>query len=146
MPRERILPTDRHFSADIRGVLGGVPFAAHLEIEAEKGSVRAFSLCFLPSDGGLPVGLTLSGLCGVDGLPMQGITVCLGDLRVEVGVDAVQELLFPVTALLSRNSYSTVQKTEAGFLLRFPDDAEMLLSPDFSPLRFSSPSCSFEVT
>ena len=144
-PREWILPPDSRFCADVAGTLHGVPFAAHVEIEAENAGKRVFTLSFLPSGSTIPAGLTLVGACGAGGVPLQPVTATLGELRVEVSAAALQHLLLPVVTLLLRNDYSTIQKTESGFLLTFPDGATLTLSPDRSPLRFSSPVCEFEV-
>ena len=150
------VPTEA-FSAEIEGTLGGVPFAARLEIGAEDGGTRTFSLCFLPTErgaptdggkvaqGGLPANLTLSGVCGADGKPVQTVDVRLEDLHVTVDAADVREMLLPVTVLCSARDHRTIQRTEEGYLLQLSNGASMTLDGDGRPLSYSSARLSFSV-
>ena len=145
VPRTQILPSDRSYSAELKGTLFAVSFAAQLDVEPEKGGVRAFSLRFLRSQSGIPEGLTLSGFCGAEGLSDQSITARLGEVCVEVDPAVLQTLLLPVTVLVCRNDYTAIQKNESGFLLRYPDGTTLTLSPDFLPLHYSSFACDLDI-
>lgn len=126
------------FSAEVKGTLGGTPFTARLEVGADEGGSRPFSILFLESGGGALDGILLCGTCDGEGRARGNVRASLDGVVAEVSASAVASLLSPVTCLLSYSEYGSIQKEGDAYTLFFEDGVSLTLDRAGVPRKFSS--------
>ena len=140
----------KDFCAEVEGRLHGVDFCARIEVntqtDPENGSTqKQVSVTYLsPTE--------LNGICVTVLQDLSNgtekITASLGEITLDVSHESVQGWLLPAESLLSvsKDTLESLQKTERGYRLIFPNQKILAVDERGMPLSLQSDEISFSVT
>lgn len=143
---------DRHgtaredFCAELRGRLTsvgeGMDFVAKIEVQSGVGG-REVTLSYLAPE--TLAGCVLCVAVSEEGELLGDVELRRGGLTVRRAASELSGLLLPARALLSTGAYESLAREEDGWRIGLADGAELSLSADGTPRRFSAPQISFDV-
>lgn len=137
----------KDFRTELRGALHGVPFCAVVEVKREAGGYRVRAEYRSDPEGSAEFPLaeiTVLAVCQPNGTVDGDATVQYRGLAAEVKGEAIEGLLLPLASLLFATSFSTVQRTEEGFLLGL-EGGELLLDNGMRPRVYRGEGITFSV-
>lgn len=130
------------FCAEAEGEMRGEAFGAKLTVEPSGAGWRV-TVEYLRPD--VLTGIRLTALCGEDGALAGEAEVVYEDMSLMREASALEGLFLPATCLLSYGEISTVQRTDAGYVLTFSDGAALTLDAGGAPIAFVGEAISFNL-
>ncbi len=134
------------FCAELRGRLvsegEGMDFVARIEVHGGVGG-REVTLSYLAPES--LEGCVICVAVSEAGEMIGDAELCWRGIVARVEVSALSGLLLPASALLSTGEQESLVREGDGWRIGLVDGAELSLSADGTPKRFSAPKISFDV-